>query len=48
MKFFHLIAENVLRNWGAYSAALGILFVAIVSTMPARIPKSLQELWAWT
>jgi hypothetical protein len=47
MKVLQVIGENILRNWGAYSAALGVLFVAVVSTAPPKIPQSLQELWGW-
>ncbi len=43
----HEIGENIVRNWPAYSAALGVLFVAAVSTMPPRIPKTVQECWEW-
>jgi hypothetical protein len=47
MKVLQMISDNILRNWGAYSAALGVLFVAVVSTAPIEPPTSFKDLWRW-
>jgi hypothetical protein len=47
MNFWHAVAGNIQRNWGAYTAVISMLFVAAVGTAPPKIPKSLQDLWTW-
>jgi hypothetical protein len=47
MTLWHAMLDNIQRNWGAYTAALGVLCVAIVSTMPIDPPHSFKDLWRW-
>ena len=39
--------DNLAKNWGAYSAAAGVLFVAFVSTMPKDPPSNFAVYWTW-
>ena len=41
------ILNNIAKNWGTYTAAAGVLFVAFVSCMPKNPPASLAEYWQW-
>ena len=47
MNIQHAILDNITRNWADYTAALGVLFVAIVSTMPIAPPTSFKDFWRW-
>lgn len=47
MNFWHAVAGNIQRNWGAYTAVVSMLFVAFVGTMPIAPPSSFTDLWRW-
>ena len=44
---WNAIVDHVSRNWEAYSGALGALTLATIVCMPAKMPRTLDELWAW-
>ena len=47
MNAWKALGENMVGHWGEYAATLGVLGVAVVSCIPERVPKSLQEWWTW-
>lgn len=47
MTIWQMVLDNITRNAGKYATAAGLLFVAIVSTAPPKIPQSLQDVWTW-
>lgn len=41
------LLNAIVLHWQADAIGGGVLFAAIVTNMPARMPASLQDYWDW-
>ena len=41
------VLGNVSAHAEAYRTALEVIVLAVASTMPASVPRSIQEWWTW-
>jgi len=46
-ELFNAISANIASHWVVYSGGGVILGSAIISCMPQKVPRTLDEWWSW-
>lgn len=44
---WHALQQHVLKNLTIYLENLALLVIAAISTSPEKIPRSVDDMWAW-